>query len=489
MNKHQPESGHDIEKLLTDLTPQADAHFQEKLERQVLAAYLQKKEGDKVKANGHLVTYADVMPKLGMNHNRQRRWSISLAATLLMVFFVGALIAFVGGLPGPSREIHYSALQQMTPSLAATPTPNVIGRVQVVVTSMRLPRYSRLSASSLEIQYRRADLMPEDVFFEIESLVGGVLLVDAAENMPLTRSKVVLPPNAEEAQPVLVTTMSIPAVSEITPAMVTVVFMNPNDVPDDAYMQSPLRYGLTGGHFQAVRDVAKGEILLNSQVTSMGPYFDGGTVTTYFPYFPNSLELGPVNLRPVVMTSQAIQRGTMITEEMLTIAYWPNEIALDGLYEDIEAVVGQTTLTDLRPYSPILTGYFAPEPDDETAREIDAGSIAIAVPMPDDRFFYGFQVGDTISITASFLFVESYEVNGVQITPSTDNEAFPQLVVQEVIPDAKIVKLDGMAVTEESDLQVMVLAVTPEQGEVLAWLIDSQIPLQYRIVIPVSGED
>ena len=237
MNKHQPESGHDIEKLLTELTPQADAHFQEKLEQRVLAAYRQKKEGDKVKANGHLVTYADVMPKLGVNHNRQRRWSISLAATLLMVFFVGALIAFVGGLPGPSREIHYSALQQMTPNLAATPTPNVIGRVQVVVTSMRLPRYSRLSASSLEIQYRRADLMPEDVFFEIESLMGGVLLVDAAENMPLTRSKVVLPPNAEETQPVLVTTMSIPAVSEITSAMVTVVFMNPNDVPDDAYMQ------------------------------------------------------------------------------------------------------------------------------------------------------------------------------------------------------------------------------------------------------------
>ena len=35
----------------------------------------------------------------------------------------------------------------------------------------------------------------------------------------------------------------------------------------------------------------------------------------------------------------------------------------------------------------------------------------------------------------------------------------------------------------------MVLAVTSEQAEVLTWLLDSQIPLQYRIVIPVSETD
>lgn len=494
MNKHQPESGHDIEKLLTEITPQADAHFQEQLERQVLAAYRQKKEEDKVKANGHLVTYADVMPKLGMNNSRQRRWSISLAATLFLVLFVGALIAFVGGLPGPSHEIHYSALQQVTPSPAATPTPNVIGRVPVVVASMRLPQYSLLRASSLEIQYRRADLMPEDVLYEIEPLIGAVLLETAAENRPITRSMVAIPPNAEATQPVLVTNVAITFGTPITSHMLTVQFVRPDEVPENVFYDSPLRTELEvnaigQGGLQATEDIPSDTILLTSQVARFGVGFTSDGVLR------NTWD----DLRPVIMTTQAIQRGTVITEEMLSVVYWPSEIVTDEIYGRIEAVVGQTTLTDLRPYSPILTEYFAPESEDEGGTEIEAGRVAIAVPIPDDHFFYGFQVGDTVSITASFFYVDADEISVYQITPAPDlpegivvpNDVTgtSRLSVQEVIADAKIIGLNTMTAPDDSIMQAMVLAVTPQQAIVLTWLLDAQIPLQYRIVTPVSESD
>ncbi|GIK66078.1 MAG: hypothetical protein BroJett018_38720 [Chloroflexota bacterium] len=491
MNKHQPESGHDIEKLLTAITPQADVHFQEKLERQVLAAYLQKKEGDKVKANGHLVMYANFVPKLGVKNSRQRRWSISLAATLMMVFFVGALIAFVGGLPGPSHEIHYSALQQLTPSSAATPTPNVIGRVPVVVATFRLEKYTQLKVSLLEMQYRQADLMPEDVFYDIEPLIGAVLLEVAAENRPITRSIVAIPPSTEETQPVLVTNVAITFGTPITSHMLTVQFVHPDEAPENLFYESPLRDSLETSIFrpglQATEDIPSGTILLTSHVSQEGLRFvsDPSAVT--------------LTTRPVVMTTQAIQRGTVITEEILTVVYWSSDIATADMYDNIETIVGQTILTDLRPYSPILTEFFAQEPEDETAREIEAGRVAIAVPIPDDHFFYGFQVGDMVSITASFFYIDADEISVYQITPAPDlpegivvpNDVTgtSRLSVQEVIADAKIIDLNTMTAPDDSTMQAMVLAVTSQQAVVLTWLLDAQIPLQYRIVTPVSESD
>ncbi|MCQ3930970.1 MAG: hypothetical protein DPW16_10970 [Chloroflexi bacterium] len=496
MNKHQSESGHDIEKLLTEIMPQADVHFQETLERRLLAAYRQKKDGDKVKANGHLITYADFVPKLGARNSRQRRWSISLAATLFLVFFVGALITFVGGLPGPAHEIHYSALQQVTPSPAATPTPNVIGRVQVVVASTRLPQYFQLGVSSLEMQYRRADLMPQDVLYEIEPLIGAVILKEVTANTPITQSMLAFPPNMDENQPILVTKVAITSGSSITSDMLTVQFVHPDEVPLDIFYDSIFRmYFQTDryelGQLEATEDIPSGTILLNSQVTRSG---------TIVVLLDGTMPITPsCDLCPVVMTTQAIQRGTAITEEMLSIVYWPSELVTDEIYGTIEAVVGQTALTDLRPYTPILTDYFASESEDEGGAEIEVGRVAIAVPIPDDHFFYGFQVGDTVSITASFFYVDADEINIDLITPvpdlpegivvPNDNSVDPRLSIQEVIPDAKIVGLNAMAAPDDSTMQVMVLAVTPQQAVVLTWLLDAQIPLQYRIVIPVPESD
>ncbi len=396
MNKHQPELGHDIEKLLTEITPQADAHFQEKLEQRVLAAYLQKKEGDKVKANGHLVTCADFLPKLNVKNNRQRRWSISLVATLLMVAFVGLMLMSIEGRP---RGGYTGASLITTPTVTTSPsgTPEEETFRPVVVAIMHIPQGAILSADMLEVQQWKQDYIPLTSFTHLEDLIGAMTRTEIPSKSPIVEAQVIL--------------------------------------PDDLAMID----------------------------------------------FP----LEEHGLRPVVVTTRDLVRGTILSNEMLDIVYWPADGLPTGSYPVSTLLIGQRLVTDLRANSPILTRHL----DVDSSTLLDAGRVGIAVPMPDDRFFYGFQVGDTISITASFLFVETYEVNGVQITPSTDNEVFPQLVVQEVIPDAKIVNLGGTAVTEESDLQVMVLAVTSEQAEVLTWLLDSQIPLQYRIVIPVSETD
>ncbi|KAB2854981.1 MAG: hypothetical protein F9K46_16220 [Anaerolineae bacterium] len=276
--------------------------------------------------------------------------------------------------------------------------------------------------------------------------------------------------------------------------MLTLQFVRPDQVPENVFYDSPLRTELEvnaigQGGLQATEDIPSDTILLTSQVARFGVGFTSDGVLR------NTWD----DLRPVIMTTQAIQRGTVITEEMLSVVYWPSEIVTDEIYGRIEAVVGQTTLTDLRPYSPILTEYFAPESEDEGGTEIEAGRVAIAVPIPDDHFFYGFQVGDTVSITASFFYVDADEISVYQITPAPDlpegivvpNDVTgtSRLSVQEVIADAKIIGLNTMTAPDDSIMQAMVLAVTPQQAIVLTWLLDAQIPLQYRIVTPVSESD
>lgn len=468
-----------IEDLLVNSTPSADVEFQQRLEDRVLAVYLQKKEASKVKANGHLATYP--ARHLGPMDNKKIRVPLTLVATLLMVFLVGSLIIYLAGQPGRGGETHYGALYQTTPTAIAFPTPNAEGEIPVVVTSMRLPSYSQLEVSSLEIQYRRADLMPPDVFLDIESVLGGVLLVDAAENMPITQEMVVFPPNSVETQAVLVTTTEVTAYTEITPDMLEIVFMNPTDVPDDAVTGLSLLYNrnLVGNSSYIFVDVPKGSILENSHIAPR-PYSSDGIVTFHSPIS---------ELRPVMMTNQEIRRGTAITAEMLMTAYWPKESAAET-YDNAEALIGQTIVTDLRPYSPILATHLSSTFEGDT--QIEQGRVAIAIPMPDDGYFYGWQVGDTLSITAALPFTDVGEspedlsgTNQPIATPSTPQPIGPNIIIQEVITDAEIVSFNFV---EGLDSGVVVLSVISQNAVTLTWLIDSKIPLFYKVVAPASSD-
>lgn len=571
MNKHQPESGHDIEKLLTEITPQADVHFQEKLERQVLAAYLQKKEGDKVKANGHLVTYADFVPQLRVNKNRQHRWSISLAATLLMVFFVGLTLMSIRGKP---QDGYTGASLITTPT--STPTPTSIATVPVVVASQDLKGNQIIRFSDVKIQDYPADQAPKDAFSDINEVIGAQLLTNVLVGRPILEGSIsservfidfdVESPVGYLGDPVVVayprgslmvnvraspdtnseilgqmeqgtgyvvinrnedwyqilytasergwvlqnfvftrgnttsvSQITIPIVDPlpmdgfsfvvvvvrdlqrgtlITPDMLEVQQWRSNAVPITSFTRMEDLIGaITKTDIPSESPILESQVFLPDELTAMGLPFE-----VY------------IGLKPVVMTNQAIQRDTVITEAMLTVVYWSSELVTAEMYDTIDAIVGQMLVTDLRPYSPILTDYLALEPEDGGGTEIAAGNVAIAVPLPDDAYFYGFQVGDTISITASFLFIDANEVNGIQTPPSpvlpegvvvepTDT-ANPQLVIQEVIPDAKII---GLNVAGETGDMVMILAVTPQDAVVLTWLIDAGIPIQYRIVAPVPS--
>ncbi len=570
MNKHQPEAGHDIEKLLTEITPQADAHFQEKLERQVLAAYLQKKEGDKVKANGHLVTYADFVPKIGVN-NRQRRWSISLAATLLMVAFVGLMLMSIEGKP----QGGFSGASRIN---AVTPTPSPIATAPIVVASQDLKGNQIIRFSDVKIQDYPVDQVPDGAFSDVNEVIGAQLLSNVLVGRPILESAIsaervfsVLDnesPFGYLGDPVVVAylrgSLTVPvraspdSDSEILGQMeqgTGYVVINRNEdwyqilftasergwvlqnfvvtqgniasVPQISVPVNVDPLPMDGFSFVVVvvRDLQRGTLITPDMVevqqwrsgtvplTSFTQMEDliGAITRIAIPnespilesqvFLPDELAaMGLsfevyIGLKPVVMTTQAIQRGTMITEEMLTTVYWPSELVTAEMVDNPEAIVRQTLVTDLRPYSPILTQYL----ENGAGTEIEAGRVGIAVPMPDDRFFYGFQVGDMVSITASFFYVDADEINTGLITPVPDlpegivvpNDAMgtPRLSVQEVIPDAKIIGLNAMTAPDDSTMQAMVLAVTSQQAVVLTWLLDAQIPLQYRIVIPVSKGD
>ncbi|MBI5928249.1 MAG: flagella basal body P-ring formation protein FlgA [Chloroflexi bacterium] len=487
MNKHQSESGQDIEKLLTEVIPQADTHFQEKLEGHLLVAYLQKKERDKVKANGHLVTYTDFAPQRGVG-NLNRRWSITLAATLLMALLFGFILISIGD----NRQAGYSGAPRII-TVTATPSPTPIATVSVVVASQYLRANQIIMFSSVRIQDYPADQVPADSFSDANQVVGAQLLNNVVGGRPILKSMVSsnriltdfnTPSRMRESATVAYPKGSLVANVRVSPDVNSEIL---------GQMESGTGYIVVGYNeawYQIQYTSTEQGWVLQSFVSIQGNVSSMGTMA------------GSI-LRPVVITAQAIQRGTVITEEMLTVVYWPNEIAATETYDSVEALVGQIASADLRPYSPILATNL--ESHSEVTRELkeDTLLVEISVPLRENVYFYGFQVGDRINITAIYKFVPMDDRSECRVpcfqslatptiyppsieTSETSPEITnPQMFIEEAITYAEILSLD-FADDSHTDM-VMVLAVTPREANIWNSLVARGIPVFYHIISPAPA--
>jgi pilus assembly protein CpaB len=113
---------------------------------------------------------------------------------------------------------------------------------------------------------------------------------------------------------------------------------------------------------------------------------------------------------PIVVTAQAVARGTAFTESVLTtIPYPKDKFNKDILFTDIKDVVGKKASIDLPAGVPVFSklvvdiqgGSFA-------AFQIPKGLVAISIPIKDriSAMSFGIQPGDHVDVIVTLLYVD-----------------------------------------------------------------------------------
>lgn len=120
-----------------------------------------------------------------------------------------------------------------------------------------------------------------------------------------------------------------------------------------------------------------------------------------------------VEMINIVIVQQPISRGGVITEEALGTIEYPRDQVVEGLFTDLNAVVGKRAKFDLDPPIPITSGMVVDnigeisEVGSDAALLIPQGMVAVSVPI--SRFSsvaYGVQVGDHVNVISTMLFVD-----------------------------------------------------------------------------------
>ncbi|MHC1741125.1 MAG: Flp pilus assembly protein CpaB [Anaerolineaceae bacterium] len=116
-----------------------------------------------------------------------------------------------------------------------------------------------------------------------------------------------------------------------------------------------------------------------------------------------------VELVQIVVASQAIPRGTIITSDFLTtIAYPKNEMPQDTFFENIEDAVGTKAKYNIDPGVPLTTSMVIHENEGSLASfDIPSGMTAFSIAIsPETAVAYAPQKGDHVMIVGCMLLVD-----------------------------------------------------------------------------------
>ncbi len=113
----------------------------------------------------------------------------------------------------------------------------------------------------------------------------------------------------------------------------------------------------------------------------------------------------------IVVSSQAVTRGTEITESVLTTIPYPKSNLPDGtFYSDVSQVVGKRAKTDLEARVPITSAVVVDTTSVEgspAAFKIPQGMVAVSIPINRlSSVAYAIQPGDHVNVISTMLFVD-----------------------------------------------------------------------------------
>lgn len=242
---------------------------------------------------------------------------------------------------------------------------------------------------------------------------------------------------------------------------------------------------------------------------------------------PSPTETPNMDMVDIVIASQSIQRGTLITSDMITTIKYPRAQMAEGVFfGSIEEVVGQKAINPIDPTVPITQNMVMTQESGSLASfDIPAGMTAFSIPVsPETSVSFAPQSGDHVMVVGCMLLTDvdtdfqtrlpnntnttyspldintmSDEVLKIVLTnkgtpnalsvepsiagslnyfgryeldPSTNTFVYitaseaqrPRLVCQTIIQDAAILKV-GMFTPDGSSQMVAAATATPMAGE------------------------
>jgi Flp pilus assembly protein CpaB len=119
----------------------------------------------------------------------------------------------------------------------------------------------------------------------------------------------------------------------------------------------------------------------------------------------------PVATTKVVVVTQRVQRGEIITADKLDTFDYPSDLVLPIMYTDVNQVVGKMARYTMDPYtvvtSALITGSPITEQGSDDALFISPGMVAVSIPITRlSSVSYAPQRGDHVNVIVTMLFVD-----------------------------------------------------------------------------------
>ncbi len=169
----------------------------------------------------------------------------------------------------------------------------------------------------------------------------------------------------------------------------------------------------------------------------------------------------------VVAAAVALQPGTPIAAENLTEISWPENVAMDGLFEKKEDVTGHVLMYAMAANEPVLRRDLA-----------STSSFGLASKIPDGMRATAVKTNEVISV-AGFIFPGSrVDVLVTLRRENTTESTITRTVLQNIQVLSTGTKMDPDPNGKPDTVTVVTLLVTPEESEKLA-LAQNQGTLQF----------
>ncbi|NJD59619.1 MAG: hypothetical protein C3F13_05305 [Anaerolineales bacterium] len=119
----------------------------------------------------------------------------------------------------------------------------------------------------------------------------------------------------------------------------------------------------------------------------------------------------PVNTTKVVVVTQQVQRGEIITEDKLDYYDEPSDLVLPIMYTNTADVVGKMARYTLDPYTVVTSNLVTDSPVTEQGSDdalfISPGMVAVSIPITRlSSVSYAPQRGDHVNVIVTMLFVD-----------------------------------------------------------------------------------
>ena len=173
----------------------------------------------------------------------------------------------------------------------------------------------------------------------------------------------------------------------------------------------------------------------------------------------------------IVVAAQKLKLGTRLASEHMQRIAWPENLELDGSFEQVAQVIGRGVIVPMLPNEPILNSKLAPS----------GAGAGLTTAIPDGMRAVAVKVNDVIDV-AGFVLpgtrVDVILTGSAQKTRETDTS---KVILENVQVLASNQNVERDHEQPQSDVQVITLLVTPDDAQKLALASqDGRIQLALR---------